>query len=150
MQKVDSMIRGRLVYRVGQEHNPGNPFGRSSLVIEPDGSVRLEHVPSGGGPTRAWTAWFEEAALQTLWSELDRAGFPRVAQHSIPAGSTMRELRVDRASVLLEWHAAGEQPGYAEVFALLDRAVRQISGEQIRLAKTSGEPVVREVAGAGG
>jgi hypothetical protein len=147
------MIRGRLVYRVGQEQNPGNPFGRSSLLIESDGSVRLEHVPRGGGPTRAWTACLDEAALQTLWSELDRAGFPRVAQHMVPAGSTMRDLQLERPgnvsqSAMIEWHEALKLPGYAEVFALLDRAVRQISGDQIRLARASGEPIVREIADA--
>ena len=40
-------------YRVGNEHNPADPWGRSELVIHPDGSARLDHHFSMGGDSRA-------------------------------------------------------------------------------------------------
>ncbi len=30
-------------YRVGNEHSPTDPWGRSELVIHPDGTARLDH-----------------------------------------------------------------------------------------------------------
>jgi hypothetical protein len=145
------MMRGRLIYSVGEEYNPGNPFGRNALRVEVDGGARLEHVPRGGGPTQAWTAHLDPAAIDALWTALDRAGFPHVAQHLIPAGSTMRDLVIEREgsarlAASMEWHEGLKQPGYTEAFALLDRAVRQMSGETVRLARASGEPIVGDIS----
>lgn len=40
-------------YSVGNEHNPGDPWGRSELVIHADGSARLDHHFSRGREPRA-------------------------------------------------------------------------------------------------
>src|SRR5438105_5174539 len=102
------MTRGRVLYSVGIVTNAGNPFGRSELAIEPDGAARLVHYPRGGGPGQTWTARVAAAALDALWSGLERAGFPRVPQHAIPGGSTMRHLGVEapgaaKQTASIEW-----------------------------------------------
>ena len=38
-------------YSVGNEHDPGDPWGRSELVIHADGSARLDHHFSRGRET---------------------------------------------------------------------------------------------------
>src|ERR1044072_3593344 len=71
-----AMTISLLSYSVGNEHDPGDPWGRSELGLQPDGSARLDHFFSRRGPAGAWTGRVDEAALRTLWSALEQAGFP--------------------------------------------------------------------------
>lgn len=121
------MTRGRVKYSVGNETNPGNPFGRSELVIEPDGRATLEHHARGLA-AQTFAGAVAAAELDRLWAALDRAGFPNVPKHPIPGGSTMRVLGVDQDTVHVEFYAAKKLAGYDEAFALLDDLIRHISG----------------------
>lgn len=140
------MTRGRVTYQVGVETNPGNPFGRSALVIERDGAVRLDHVVRDGTKT-AWTARVEPAVLERLWAAIDASGFPSVPQHQVPGGSTMRKLGIEGApnTAIVEWHAAAKMPGYGDAFKLLDQIVRQLSGDSVRRVPASTDVLVTDI-----
>jgi hypothetical protein len=121
-----------LRYSVGNEHNPGDPWGRSELVIQPDGSARLDHhfsrrVP----PVGAWTGTVDAAALEALWSALEQAGFPAAPNKPLLPGAAPRQLAVDSdgvvEQVMIGYHDAPKLPGYAEAFDILDAIARQLS-----------------------
>ena len=128
---------GRTIrYRVGNEHSPTDPWGRSELVIHPDGTARLDHFfsrPGPAGPTGTWTGRVDAAALTQLWADLSRAGFPNVPPAGpLPPDSTIRTLTVEteegsRQPVYLSWHQTPSLPGYAEAFDLIDAVIRQLS-----------------------
>ena len=139
------MARGHLTYRVGNEENPGDPFGRSLLEVAPDGSARLDHF-ARGGIKRAWSGRVEAAALERLWAALDRAGFPQVPKHPIVGGATMRGLTVGDRRAMVEWHAARKLAGYDEAFGLLDTIVRQLSQDIVKRTPAAGEAIVRDVS----
>ena len=145
------MTRGRLFYNVGVVANPGNPFGRSELVIELDGTTRLVHR-ARGGVTRTWIAIVVTAVLDAVWTGLERARFPEEPAHPIPGGSTMRDLRVEMPDglkqVSFEWHAATKFPGYAETFKLLDQVIRQISGDSVELTAAATDVLATEITPA--
>jgi hypothetical protein len=83
-------------YSVGNEHNPGDPWGRSELVIHADGSARLDHHFSRGREPRAWTGQVDPAALGELLAALRRAGFPAVPpMPALPPGATLRRLALE-------------------------------------------------------
>jgi hypothetical protein len=150
---VTSMKRGRLSYMVGNVHNPGNPFGRSELSIEPDGQTRLVHFPRGGGPASMWTARTAPAVLEAMWTGLDQAGFPAVPKHAIPGGATMRALAMEETSgalqsVMVEWNAGTKLPGYTETFKLLDQVIRQITADAVKRVPAVTEVLVTEIAKA--
>ncbi len=43
--RYDRAMTGLTIgYSVGNEHNPSDPWGRSELVIQADGSARLDHI----------------------------------------------------------------------------------------------------------
>jgi hypothetical protein len=99
----------RLEYNAGLENAPGDPFGRTELVVEANGSARLVHKHVG--LARTWTGQVDVATLQTAWAALERGGFPEIPQHPVPGGSAMRTIieaarlhrrvsdpRLDRAS----------------------------------------------------
>ncbi|HUJ61891.1 MAG TPA: hypothetical protein VLX92_25475 [Kofleriaceae bacterium] len=140
------MTRARLEYRVGEEQNPGNPFGRSTLVIEPDGSARLDHVTRGGAAKHAWTAKVDPAVVERLWAALDAASFPAMPPHPVPAGSTIRVLIAGKDTVSLEWFATAKLDGYRDAFPLLDTIIRQISGDTVRRVPASEPKLVGEIA----
>ena len=126
------MSKCRLVYRAGNEHNPGNPFGRAELVIEADGRMRLEHFARGREP-RAWTGTIDAAALERLHAALESANFPLVAKHPVPGGAEFRQLAATgadgtRAAIAVEWHAIADMPGYREAFSILDATIAQLGG----------------------
>jgi len=123
-------------YSVGNEHDPGNPWGRSELVIRADGSARLEHHFSRGREPRAWTGHVDAAALAELTAALDRAGFPAVPPAPpLPPGSTLRRLTMEAdgaaQQALVSWHRTPSLPGYAEAFGLIDAVIRQLSGDAV-------------------
>jgi hypothetical protein len=138
-----------LRYTVGNEHDPGDPWGRSELVIHADGSARLEHrfsrVPGAG----AWTGQVDGAALNALRVALDRAGFPAAPPPVPPvAEATPRRLAVEldgAAYHVTVGRAAASLPGYAEAFDLLDGIIRQLSGDVVDYP-TSQPPIVRDIA----
>ena len=138
-------------YSVGNEHNPGDPWGRSELEIRADGSARLHHYFSRGRAPRAWAGHMDAAALGELTAALDRAGFPTVPPAPpLPPDATLRRLTVEEEDgaaqqALVSWHHAPSVPGYAEAFGLLDAVIRQLSGDAVQYPATR-RPVVRGAA----
>ena len=140
-----------LSYSVGNEHNPGNPWGRSELVIEPDGRARLDHYFSRQPGIGAWTGQVDAAALAALWAALERAGFPDVPEFRPVADATLRALTVHigdtKRTALVDWHQAPALPGYSEAFDVLDGVIRQLSGDSVPYP--SAQPlIVRDIAPA--
>lgn len=118
-------------YSVGNEHDPGDPWGRSELVILPDGAARLDHHFSRGGAVGAWSGRVDVAAIDRLWSALDRAGFPAGSTTPLVAGSAARRLTVEidgqSQHAIVGWHEAASLPGYSEAFGILDAIINQLS-----------------------
>jgi hypothetical protein len=136
---------------VGNEHNPGNPWGRSELVIAQDGTAHLDHYFSREPAVGSWHGQVEAEALGRLRDALDRAGFPVVPAFQPVADATLRWLRVEAAGTeqraIVDWHQAPSLPGYAEAFDLLDGVIRQLSGGRVPYP-TSQPPIVRDIAPA--
>ncbi|MCW2934115.1 MAG: hypothetical protein JWM19_5077 [Actinomycetia bacterium] len=153
-------------YSVGNEHNPGDPWGRSELVIHADGSARLDHHFSRGPEPHAWAGHVDPAALGELLAALDRAGFPAVPPlPALPPDATLRRLALETdgaadggadaaadggadggadgaaQQALVSWHHAPSMPGYAEAFDLLDAVIRQLSGDAVRYPTKRGQIV---------
>jgi hypothetical protein len=124
-----------LRYTVGNENNPGDPWGRSELVIQPDGTARLDHHFSRVRAVGAWTGRVEATALETLWSALEQAGFPAAPTKPLLPGAAPRVLVVenDGASerAMIGYHEAAKLPGYAEAFDVLDGVCRQLSDNKV-------------------
>ena len=130
------MTRLTIRYSVGNEHNPGDPWGRSELVIHSDGSARLDHHFSRGREPRAWAGHVDATALSELLAALDRAGFPAVPPTGpLPPGAALRRLTVEAdegaRQALVSWHRTSSLPGYAEAFDLIDAVIRQLSGDAV-------------------
>ncbi len=138
----------RLRYSVGNEHNPGDPWGRSELSVEPDGALRLDHHFSRVRRTGAWTGYLDASALDALWRALDTAGFPVAPTEPFVAGATLRVLTVEAEGVarqaILDWHKGPALPGYGAVFDILDGVIRQLSGDTVTYPTTQ-PPIVRDV-----
>jgi hypothetical protein len=138
-----------LRYSVGNENNPGDPWGRSELVIQPDGTARLDHHFSRVRMVSAWTGQVDATALDALWAALERAGFPAVPTSPPVGGASLRRLTLEvdgtsqQASV--DWHLASSLPGYAEAFDVLDGVVRQLSGDAVAYP-TGQSGIVRNIA----
>jgi hypothetical protein len=138
--------RDIIYYSVGSERNPGDPFGRSCLVIQVDGTARLDQYTRAG--TSAWTGKVAASALDRLWAALDEAAFPNMPRHPVPAGSAIRDLNVggpDGKSVYIAYHAAGTLPGYNTAFHILDTVIRQISEDTVKCVPESTETVVSAI-----
>lgn len=123
-------------YKVGNEHNPADPFGRSELVIHSDGSARLDHHFSRRANAGTWTGQVDAAALENLWAALDLAGFPQVpAMPSVPPDTTIRYLTVEAdgaaQQAIVGRHQTPSLPGYAEAFDIIDGVIRQLSGAEV-------------------
>lgn len=138
-----SVTRGRISYGVGNKFNPGDPWGRSQLVIEPDGRARLDQDTLGG--VFSWTGTVAASALDKFWSALDEATFPTVADHPTPAGSATRSLTIGSEpgspEARLAYHAVGSMPGYGTAFFILDTVVRQLSKDMVKVVP-AGDPIV--------
>lgn len=143
------MSEGTLRYSVGNENNPGNPWGRSELTIAPDGSARLDHHFSRVREVGAWIGQVDAAALDALWTALDLAGFPVTPALRPVAGATLRKLAVEtedgRQEAVVDWHQAPSLPGYAEAFDVLDGVIRQLSGDAVQYP-TKQQTIVRDIA----
>ena len=133
--------RDTVRYGVGSKHNPGDPFGRSTLTIEPDGKARLEQDMRSG--LFVFTGTVIPAALERFWQALDQSGFPEVPIHRMPAGSASRTLAVGNLTPRLPvaYHAVGTMPGYAEAFRIIDAVIRQLSLELVKEGPPS-DPIV--------
>jgi len=138
-----------LRYNVGNEHDPGDPWGRSELVIDPDGTARLEHHFSRSQTVGAWAGHVDAAALETLWAALERAGFPAAPVTPLTPGASPRKLVVETDGVseqaIIGYHQASSLSGYAEAFDLLDAIVRQLSADAVDYP-TSQATIVRDAA----
>lgn len=137
-----------LRYSVGNEHDPGDPWGRSELVIQHDGGARLDHHFSRVGTVSAWTGRIDEVALEALWSALQRAAFPMAPNTLLTPGASPRRLTVEgegaSEQAVIGYHEASALPGYAEAFDLLDAIARQLSGDAVTYP-TSLPMIVRDV-----
>ncbi len=126
------MTARRYRYRVGNEHDPGDPWGRSDLVVEPDGAVSLQHHFPVSPSASAWTGRVRPAALEALSVALEQAGFPAGPASPPPAGSGLRRLTVETpdgsAGVVLPWNGTSSLPGYAQACDILDGVIRQLTG----------------------
>jgi uncharacterized protein (TIGR02996 family) len=140
-------MRDRIYYSVGSEHNPGDPFGRSWLVIEVDGQARLDQFTRAGHS--AWTGTVAASALDKLWAALEEAKFPAMPRHPVPAGSAIRDLNVggpDGKSAYIAYHAAESLPGYNVAFYVLDSVIRQISEDTVKCVPASDSRIVEAIA----
>jgi hypothetical protein len=140
------MARVTIRYSVGNEHDPGDPWGRSELVIHADGSARLDHHFSRGREPRAWVGHVDATVPGELLAALDRAGFPAVPPMGcLPPGAALRRLIVEAdgaaRQALVSWHRTLSLPGYAEAFDLIDAVIRQLSGDEVPYLTKRG-PVV--------
>ncbi|MGZ3454051.1 MAG: hypothetical protein ACXVEF_30875 [Polyangiales bacterium] len=147
---MSTVTRARIGYRVGSERNPGDPFGRSNLEIQPDGCARLDQHTRAG--TTSWTGIVSSTALEQFWNALEEADFPVIPRHPVPAGSAIRALIVgphapESPSAHIAYHAAAELPGYGVAFGILDQVIRQISEDTVKCVPL-GEPIVEQVARA--
>ena len=133
------LVRERIEYSVGNKNNLGDPWGGRSLTIEPDGRARLDQDTLGGVFT--WTGIAAASALDRLWAALEEADFPAVADHSTPAGSATRALRIGAGAesrvAYIAYHAVDTMPGYGTAFMLLDTIIRQISQDMVKVAPPS-------------
>ena len=137
----------RLEYNAGLENAPGDPFGRTELCIDADGTARLVHKHIG--LARTWTAKVDTATLAVLWSALEKGGWPTIPPHPIPGGSAMRTLvaHVEGAQQRgdVAWNSAKNLAGYNEAFPILDSIVRQISEDTVKAAPNTLPPVVTDI-----
>ena len=137
-------------YSTGNEHNPADPWGRSELVLQPDGRARLDHYFSRGRPARAWTGQVGAAAVAALRAALDEAGFPAAPRPGLrPPDATLRRLLVEADGVVqqvaLGWHQPPSLPGYAAAFDILDGVIRQLSSAAVPYQSTQPE-IVGDIA----
>jgi len=143
------MTTRQVHYTVGNENNPSDPFGRSVLVISPDGAASLEHHFSRSRTVGRWTGRVDPVALASVWGALELAGFPAMPTATFLPGSSLRQLTIDvdgaPQQALIDWHGAAKLPGYAEAFDLLDGVIRQLSGDTVKYP-TKQPPIVHEVA----
>jgi hypothetical protein len=140
-------VRDVIQYCVGSEHSPTDPFGLSDLVIQVDGSARLDQFRHG-----AHTAWIGNVAasvIEELWAAMKEADFPNFPVHYPPAGSAIRDLNVggrDGKSAYIAYHAAEGIVGYRTVFQILDQIIRQISEDTVQVVANSGVRIVDSIA----
>jgi hypothetical protein len=120
-----------LRYSAGNEHSPTDPWGRSELVIQPDGRARLDHHFSRGRGTRVWTGRVGAAALNALWAAVDQSGFPAAPRPQLVPDATVHQLTVQAGEGPSQQAIVDRlqpPPGYGAVFDLLDQVIGQLSG----------------------
>jgi len=145
------MTERTIRYRTGNENNPSDPFGRSELVLQADGSARLGHHLSRERRTGAWTGQVDAAAVGALFGALDDAGFPAPPGPggALVAGATLRTLTVEAGGetqeISLAWDETPAQPGYGLAFDIIDGVIRQLSGADVPY-RSSQPPIVTDIA----
>lgn len=120
----------RLWCTIGNEFNPGDPFGRVVLTIDDQHRVTLEHHSRQGSAT--YTAELGAGVLDEIRRALAAGGFPHVPEHRVPAGAAIRrlELVIDGEPVSASvYDDFGRQlAGYRDAFAILDSLTLQLTG----------------------
>jgi len=129
----------RLVYTFGDAYDPGNRHGSVVLQLFADGRALLDNA-FGGAFTKSWEGVVERATLERILASLDAAAFPRVEEHSIPVGSTLRVILVrsgasEMHNTPIAWTAGAEMRGYREAFTILDSLIAELSQGAIRTVK---------------
>lgn len=119
-------------YGAGNEHNPGDPFGRFALTVSAAGDAELEQHRRGREP-RTWTGRMDVGQLREVWSALRLGGFPEAPRHPLPAGATMRRVAVasvdgEQRVAMVEWNAGATLDGYRVAFELLDDFILKLGG----------------------
>jgi hypothetical protein len=146
-----SLVRERVDYDVGSESNPGDPYGRSQLVIEANGDARLDQHRRSGHT--AWTGRVTAAALDELWSALEAAEFPAMPNHRVPPGSAIRGLTIGTPpaakAVFIAYHASDTMPGYRDAFRVLDSVIRHLSEETVASVAPHGSQIVEAIERVG-
>ncbi len=146
---MTAVLRETIWYAVGNERSPTDPFGRTSLRIEPDGRARLGQTTRAGGSS--WTGRIDGGALDQFYAALELARFPDMPSPNFPAGSAIRDLALGRPPALrsayIAWHASESLPGYDVAFRILDLIVRQLSEDTVK-AGPAGAPIVSGVTRA--
>ena len=137
------MTTRTLRYSVGNENSPTDPWGRSELVIRPDGSTRLDHHFSRFGGDRGWTGVVTAPVLEALWAALDGSGFPAAPAGPFVPDSTLARLAVDDTSALVIASASG----YAALFDVLNGVIRDLSGGAVPYPSRQGVTVTDVRAG---
>lgn len=137
-----------LRYSVGNEHSPTDPFGRTELLIAPDGQARLDHFTRAG--QTAWTGTIPAEVLARLWAAVEEEGFFELPRRPAPAGSATRSITVgdappDARSMFVPYHAIGDRPAHAVAFPLLDAIIRQLGEDTIRAVPATDQVLVRDV-----
>jgi hypothetical protein len=121
-----------LRYSAGNEHSPTDPWGRSELVIQPDGRARLDHHYSRERGTRVWVGQVGAGTLAALWDALAAAGFPAAPRPPLVPDATVCQLTATAGElseqVVMDRGAARSLPGYGEALAILDNVIGQLSG----------------------
>ena len=134
----------RLEYNAGLANAPGDPFGRTELMVAADGRARLVHRHVG--QARAWTGQVDVATLHAVWAALERGGFPQIPDHPMPGGAALRTVLAHTGAQPsgghVAWNAARDLPGYADAFPMLDSIVRQLSENTVEAAPDTLPPVV--------
>jgi hypothetical protein len=143
----------RLRYSVGDENDPGDPWGRTDLLIHADGSTRLEHHFSRERGVIVRTGRIDVGALDVLWVGLRRAGFPSVLVAAAVPEAPLRRLTVEddagSQTAVVGWTQAASLRGYAAAFDVLDGVVRQLSGDAVGYP-TKQQEIVHEVVAVSG
>ena len=137
----------RIYYTIGNEHNPGDAFGRIILTIEADGSAVLEHHTRSSAAT--WTGRVDPSAIERIRSALAASSFPDRPREPVPAGSTIRQLELvtddEPQYAQLTDDQGASLDGYQDAFAVLDSLAIQMSGGAYGRGSDTLEPSVTDV-----
>lgn len=131
-----------IVYSIGNEHNPTDPFGRVHLRISPSGTAALENVSRRG--RRAWRAMVRPESMERLQAALIASGFPAMPLTPAVPDAAIRVLTVGPVTAYVSPEAA-KLPGYVEVFGLLDAIADEISGGTVGPRRRPGPSVVSSI-----
>ena len=119
-----------LWFTIGNEFNPGDPFGRVALTIDDQDRVTLEHYSRQGNAT--YTAELGDGVLDEIRQALADGGFPQVPQHQVPAGAAIRQLELvtdgEPVSASMYDDFGKTFDGYRDAFAILDSLTLQLTG----------------------
>jgi hypothetical protein len=137
----------RLAYTFGDAYNPGNRHGSVVVQLFGDGRVLLDNA-FGGAFTKSWEGVIERTTIERILAHLDAAGFPRVENHSIAPGSSLRVILVQSGDAEMHnppiaWSAAAAMKGYADAFQILDGLCAELSEGAIRTVKLVEKGLVR-------
>ena len=134
-----------LRYHVGNEHDPGDPWGRSELVIQPDGTLRA-------GPLllpRRWRSARGRGASTRPPSTpcgrpCEHAGFPTPLPAALTPGASPRRLIVETDGVAQRrpWSATARRsncPATPRRSTSSTASIRQLSGDTVDVPDQPGD-----------